>query len=409
MKRNERHMKIGRALAGLGCALVLAGCGRNGAEAPRTATAARGAIRMTVPFQGELEARRVELVAAGVQGSAVLAELAAEGARVEVGDLLARFDASQIEQDLARQENDLIRARQELESLEKAELPLELLDMESKRAEARAELEAEERFLESARGLMERGLMSAGEVAQQERKVAGLQTRGEQLETRIELTRKHVHAARLAKARAALEAAERQRDFTAQQLALCEVRAPVAGVATLVPLPVGGDYRTAHVGDTLFRNQIFLCLPDPAEHVVRGYVGEAELPWVKPGHAVEAVPAAYPDVRLAGRVESVGGMAQTRPGQPVWRKFFPVQIALDPLAEPLPVGLSVRAEIVAGESPDALLLPREAIEWRGAQARVRKLSAAGEAEEVVVRTGLADAAQVEIVAGLAAGDRVLLP
>jgi HlyD family secretion protein len=397
------------AFAALVVAMVWAGCGRNAQQASREAEVTPGTIRMALPFEGELEARRMEMVAAGVQGSAVLAELVAEGARVETGDLLARFDASQIKQDLARQENELVRSRQELESLEKAELPLELLDMESKKMDARAELEAEERFLESARSLKERGLMSEGEVVQQERKVEGLRTRGEQLETRIELTRKHVHAARLAKARAALEAAERQRDFTAEQLAHCEVRAPVAGVATLVPLPVDGEYRTAHVGDTLFHNQIFLCLPDPSEHVVRGFVGEAELPWVKPGHAVEAVPAAYPNVRLSGRVESVGGMAQTRPGQPVWRKYFPVQIALDPFSEPMPIGISVRAEIIAGESARALLLPREAIEWRGAQAWVRRLSNKGDVEEVAVRTGLADVGHLEIVEGLAEGDKVRLP
>jgi len=398
-------MKTRLGFAGGLLALALAGCGREAAVAPRTAVAARGTIRMAIPFQGELEARRVETIAVGVQGSAVLSELVPEGTRVEKGDRLARFDASQIEQDLARQENELVRARQELESLEKAELPLELLDMESKRMDAQAEVAAEERFLESARSLAERGLMSAGEVAQQEQKVAGLKTRGEQMDTRIELTKKHVHAARLAKARAALEAAERQRDFTASQLALCEVRAPVAGTAVLVPLPVGGEYRTAHVGDTLFRNQAFLCLPDPTEHVVRGYVGEAELPWVKPGSAVEAVPAAFPDVKLSGRVESVGGMAQTRPGQPAWRKFFPVQIALDPISEPLPVGISVRADVVAGEASAALLLPREAIEWRGGRSFVRKASG----EETEVKTGLADAAQIEIVSGLAEGDEVALP
>ena len=398
-------MKTRPGFAGWICALLLAGCGGGGEESARTVAAERGDVRMTVPFQGELEARRVEMVAVGVQGSAVLAELVPEGTPVKAGDLLARFDASQIEQDLARQENDLVRARQELESLEKAELPMELLDMESKRMEAQSELEAEERFLESARGLAERGLMSAGEVVQQERKVEALRTRGEQMDTRMELTRKHVHTARLAKARAALEAAERQRDFTARQRELCEVRAPVAGVATLVPLPVGGEYRTAHVGDTLFRNQIFLCLPDPAEHVVRGYIGEAELPWVKPGRAVEAVPGAYPHVKLIGRVESVGGMAQTRPGQPVWRKFFPVQIALDALPEPMPVGISVRAEIVAGEAEHALALPREAVEWRGAQAFVRKASG----EEIAVQTGLADAARIEITGGLAEGEKVRLP
>ena len=398
-------MKTRLGFAGGLLALALAGCGREAATAPRTAVVERGAIRMAIPFQGELEARRVETIAVGVQGSAVRSELVPEGTRVEKGDRLARFDASQIEQDLSRQENELVRARQELESLEKAELPLELLDMESKRMDAQAEVAAEERFLESARNLEERGLMSAGEVAQQEQKVAGLKTRGEQLDTRIELTKKHVHSARLAKARAALEAAERQRDFTASQLALCEVRAPVAGTAVLMPLPVGGEYRTAHVGDTLFRNQAFLCLPDPTEHVVRGFVGEAELPWVKPGSAVAAVPAAFPDVKLSGRVESVGGMAQTRPGQPAWRKFFPVQIALDPISEALPVGISVRADVVAGESSDALTLPREALEWRGGRSFVRKASG----EETEVKTGLADAARIEITSGLAEGDEVALP
>lgn len=398
-------MKARLGLAGLICALGAAGCGREAAEAPRAARASMGEIRMTVPFQGELEARRMELIAVGAQGSAVLAELVPEGTRVEKGDLLARFDASQIEQDLARQENERVRAQQELESLEKAELPLELLDMEGKRLEAEGELGAEERFLETARDLAARGLMSEGEVAQQAGKVDALRTRARQMDTRIELTKRHVHGARLAKARAALEAAERQRDFTASQRALCEVRAPVAGVATLAPLPVGGEYRTAHVGDTLFHNQVFLCLPDPSEHVVRGYVGEAELPWVKPGRAVEAVPAAFPDVRLTGRVETVGGMAQTRPGQPVWRKSFPVQIALDPIAEPLPVGISVRAEIVAGESARALLLPREALEWRGGRSWVRKVAG----EEVEVQTGLADAGRVEIVSGLSEGDEVRLP
>ena len=398
-------MKIVLQSIGLAAILLGAGCGPNDGAVPRTATAARGPIRMTVPFQGELEARHVEMITVGVQGSAVLAELAPEGTRVEQGGLLARFDAAQIEQDLARQENDLVRARQELESLEKAELPLELLELESKARDARAESEAEARFLESVRDLAARGLMSTGEVARQEEKAAAVEMRAGQEQERVELTRRHVHAARLAKARAALAAAEQQRDFTARQLALCEVRAPVAGVATLLPLPVGGEYRTAHVGDTLFHNQAFMCLPDPAEHVVRGFIGEAELPWVKPGNAVAAVPAAFPQVRLAGRVESVGGMAQTRPGQPAWRKYFPVQIALEAFSEPLPVGISVRAEIVAGEAANALLLPREAVIWRAGQAIVRRPGG----EEQAVETGLADDRNVEIVNGLEAGAEVLLP
>jgi len=338
-----------------------------------------------------------------------LAELVEEGTRVQPGDLLARFDSSQIEQDLARQESEYVRTQQELESLEKAELPLELLDMESKLAEGRAEIAAESQFLESARGLMERGLMSESEVAQQEARVSALNTRADQLAMRIDLTREHVHAARLAKARAALAAAGRQRDFLREQLNMCEVRAPVGGIATLVPLPIGGDWRTAHVGDTLHRNQTFLCLPDPAEHVVRGFISEGDLPWVRPGYAAEAIPAAYPHVRLGGKVETVGGMAQTRPGYPAWRRFFPIQIALEPLPEPMPVGLSTTVEILAGEVSEALLVPREAIQWHGTRAMVRRWTDRGPPEEIGIEPGLASATHVEVISGLSEGDPIILP
>jgi HlyD family secretion protein len=385
--------------------LVLSGCGQSGAVVPSTTPVVRDSIRMTVPFQGELAARHVEMIGLGMRGAAVLTELVPEGTVVKAGDLLARFDSSQIEQDLVGQENEVVRTRQELESLEKAELPLELLDLESTRLEAQAELDAEARFLQSVQKLQERGLMSEWEVAQQEEKVAGLQARQEQIGTRLDLTKKHVHTGRLAKARAALEAAEGQRDYTARQLKLCDVRAPVDGVATLVPLPVGRQYRTAHVGDTLYRNQIFLCLPDPTEHIVKGYILESELPWVQPGHAVEAVPTAFPHLRLSGKVDSVGRMAQTRPDEPVWRKYFPVVITLEPLQESMPVGISVRAEVVAGESADALLLPREALEWRDGEAWVTRASG----EAVPVQTGLADLTRIEIIDGLEEGERVRLP
>lgn len=402
-------MKIERiaamvALGGLCCS----GCGPREEEL-RSAVVQRGDVRMAVPFRGELGARRVEMIAVGVQGSAVVEELVAEGTAVEPGDLLARFDSSQIEQDLARLENEWVRAGQELESLEKAELPLEVIEMESKRTAARAELAAEEAFLETARGLAGRGLMSETEVEQQERKAEALRERAKQSETRIELTREHVHAARLAKARSALESAARQRDFALRQLEQCEVRAKVAGIATHVPTTVGGEYRTVQVGDTLYRNQAFLCLPDPTEHVVRGFAEESELPWIRPGNAVEAVPAAFPGAKLTGKVETVGGMAQTRPGQPAWRKYFPVQIALDPLGEPMPTGLSVDAEIAAAESYGTLTVPREAIEWDGSRAHARKRRGDGGWERVEVECGIADAARVEILTGLAEGDEVLLP
>lgn len=414
-------------LGGLVALAALSGCTPRGAEnqtaepsaasGPRWVEIRLGAVRQTLPFQGTLEARNVMQIAAGLQGSAVLEELAAEGVRVQTGDVLARFDTSQIEQDLARQENECVRARQELESLEKAELPLELLELDSKRAEAAAILEAEEAFLVAAKDLEKRGLMTATEVRQQKSKLVALREQADRMDTRIRLTRDHVHTARLAKAKSALAAAERQRNFTAQQLALCVIRAPVDGVVSLVPLPVGGEYRPAHVGDTLFRNQIFMCLPKDRESVIRGYAEEASLPFIQPSASVVATPAAYPDLQLTGHVESVGAMAHTRPGLPLWRKFFPVVIALDPLPQDLPAGLSMHAEITAGEASGKPLVPRVALEARDGRFYARKRSAgtpatagADEATELVeVRMGWVDSEWAEVRSGLTAGDLVQCP
>jgi hypothetical protein len=52
--------------------------------------------------------------------------------------------------------------------------------MEGKRTGIAAELEAEERFLESARGLAERGLMSAAKWSSRRKGGGALRTRGEQ-------------------------------------------------------------------------------------------------------------------------------------------------------------------------------------------------------------------------------------
>ena len=84
-------------------------------------------------------------------------------------------------------------------------------------------------------------------------------------------------------------------------------------------------------------------------------------------------------------------------------------IQLDPLDDSLPVGLSVRADIIAGEAANVLLLPREAIEWRGASAFVRRVRPTGGSDEVAVEIGLADATRIQIMSGLAEGDSVLLP
>lgn len=368
----------------------------------------RGSIRMAVPFQGEMEARRMSLISVGIQGAAVLTELKEEGTVVEKGEWVARLDSSAFEQDLVRHEYEYERAKQELESLEKAELPLELLDMQAQYMAAHSDWMAEQHFLEAAQDLMERGLMAEGEIEQQTAKVAGLLAKVEQIQKRMDLTKAHVHEARLAKSRAALAAAERQRDFARKQIDLCTMYAPESGILVHVPLPIGNEFRTARVGDLLYRNQVFLCIPDMSDYVVRGFIVEAELPWIQPEAAVEITPVALPHLRLTGVVESVGAMAQTRPGYP-GRKFFPVLIALAHVPDGLPTGLSVQAQVITARKEDILKVPRDAVRWVDGQSVVTIQNAAGQFQTRHVQTGIADLTTIEIISGLTEGEVIWRP
>ena len=366
-----------------------------------------GPVTQTLLFRGDLEAREVARIAVRLQGSATLEFLVPEDAPVQPGDLVARFDSAQIEQELARQENEVVRARQEYDSLRLAELPLELLDLESQLQEAREALDGEKAFTADARALLGQNLFSPAELERQVAREAAAAALVSRLETRLSLTRDHLHAARLAKAAAALDAAVAQRDFTARQLSLCEIRAPASGYVSRVPLTVSGAFRSARVGDTLYKNQVFLCMPLGDSFVIRGFASETDLAFLRPGARVTATPDAFPSLRLTGTVESVASMAQSRPGFPVWQKFFPVCIALDPLPDghsqnPLPAGLSVTAEITVGSNPSALRVPRAAVVLRpeGPSVLARPADLSAPPQWLPVATGLADADFVELLAPL---------
>ena len=164
-----------------GVAAVVAGCGREVGGGTvgdgEWLRAERGEVRPWVAVAGVAAPRRVERIASKLQGAGVLVELAAEGSRVAAGDVVARFETSQLEQDLARQEGEVERARQELASLEKAELPLEVLELEAKVGESESELAGEEAFLEVAGDLAGRGLMGDGEVERQQERAEGVRAR----------------------------------------------------------------------------------------------------------------------------------------------------------------------------------------------------------------------------------------
>ena len=124
-------------------------------------------------------------------------------------------------------------------------------------------------------------------------------------------------------------------------------------------------------------------------------VDEEDIPRVTPGLKALLTADAFPGSVYAGRLASI-----TPKGDPV-QKTYRVRIEL-PDDAPLRIGMTVEANIVVAERPEALLVPSTAIR-DGSLFLVED----GRARRVTVRTGVTGPRQTEIVAGLEEGAAVL--
>ena len=122
--------------------------------------------------------------------------------------------------------------------------------------------------------------------------------------------------------------------------------APMDGVVLRRDGEIG---EIAEVGQILYR----VGVPKPLQVVAE--VNEEDIPRVKIGQTVLFRTDAFPDRRLEGKVSEITPMGD------VAAKTFRVKMAL-PDDTPLKPGMSVEANIVTREKPNALLIPADAVQ-----------------------------------------------
>lgn len=389
---------------------LLAGGCRKPAEPvlPDEALVSRGPLSVWTPCEGTLEARRMETILSRFQGRATLIELVPEGSLVKRGDLLVRLDGSQLETDLVKLKSETARAEAELDALEHATIPMELQDFEVQLNDLRYQYDTEKQILEDTRELVDRKLVSRREIEQQELKLSSLEAKTSQIQQHRKLAEAHLHPAKLTQARAAVDAARQQMTLAQQQFSNCVVTAPSDGLAVYLPLHVGNEFRALRVGDTLYPNQPFLCIPDMTEFIVPCFIPESDLARVRVGQPALVTPLAYPDIHLTATVESLGIMAQTQPGYPAWQKYFRVIIRIDQRDERLRPGMSLHVEVCSYSRSEAVLIPRVAVQWEQGNASCQVRTMRG-SERRPLKLGWSDDRYHEVIEGVTAGDRLTLP
>jgi hypothetical protein len=352
---------------------------------------------LTVEVEGELAAVRSKEI--GVPPVAEvdfkIAFLAPEGQPVKEGDTVMRLDTEMIERQLAEKRAELAEAQKKVEQKE-IDLGMKLLDLEQQAAQAKAELGRAQLKVEVPPEVQQRIEL---EKALLDKK--GRERDLQNLEAEGRVTR--------ALTGAELDSLRQQRDRAAGRVKALEdaiekmnVRAPQDGI---VVYRANWRDEKKKVGDSVWFGEVVLSLPDLAEMKGDGFLDEADGGPVKEGQPVTVRLEARSDFDVHGTVSRIGRTVKQRS----WRtplKGYRVEIALEK-TDPtfMRPAMRFRGEVETGRIPGVLLLPRDAVFLRDERPVVWVRRALGW-REVEVELGRSNRTQVEVVSGLAAGDRV---
>ncbi|HYA73021.1 MAG TPA: efflux RND transporter periplasmic adaptor subunit [Roseiarcus sp.] len=334
---------------------------------PPTVTVATAAQREFVDrlfVSGTLVAREEALVAARVDGLAIVELDAEDGDAVAAGQVLARLDRSQLDAQLAQ--NDAATAR-----------------ADAAIAQAQSQIEQFEAQLGLASDDSDRAHKLGGQVmaaATIEQREVAVRTAGAQLA-----------AAKngLALARADRKSREAERQELLVRIARTEVKAPVAGLVSRRTARLGAT--VSSVGEPLFR-----IIKDGAVDL------EAEVPEQSLARLSLGMPA---KLRLPGAANEADGVVRLV-SQEVDKasRTGKARIALAAGA-PARIGSFASGEIEIARS-QGVGVPASAVQREGDGARVLVVRD-GVVETRRVTAGIAEGEGLEILSGVAAGERVV--
>ena len=355
---------------------------RQGASLPRVTTATvrevGGGSPAVLDASGYVTARRQATVSSKITGK-VVEVLVEEGMAVDEGQVLARLDDTTARAALRLAQANLEAARRAV-------------------AETRVRLKQAGLDLERAETLF-------GKKVSAQADLDAARTERQALDARLALERQQVEVAR--------------REVESRQVAVDDtvIRAPFAGVAVSKDAQPGEMISPVSAGGGFTRTGI-CTLVDMSSLEIEVDVGESYIQRVRPDQPVEATLDAYPEWRIPGRVITIVPAADREKATVRVRIGFD---QLDPRILP-DMGVHVAfldegslSSVAAGKPAQArLLVPRAAIRSAAEGGDVAFVvdgedsAASATLERRTVTTGAIEGERIQVLSGLAAGERVVV-
>lgn len=355
------------------------------------AKATRETLISTLPTNGKVEPaewRPVRAEAGGILDQVTVKE----GDSVHSGALIASLRLSQEQSALASAEARVARARADLAVIEGGGRAAELTEVDNALSSSRFQKETAEKELAALRRLL-------GKAATQI-EVDGAERKLRQIEIDIEsLRKKRVAIAAPALERAATEArlkeAQAEVDAARRKIAQAEMRASISGVVYNLAARPGAF---VNPGDSIANIGRLDRLR------VRVYVDEPEVGRVALGQPVKITWDALAGASWEGKVERLP--SEIRPLNT--RQVGEVLCTIENRDGRLVPGVNINAEIRTAIVTNALTIPKEAVQRRGAEPGVFVAQENRIGWRKIV-TGASSATRIEIKSGLADADSVALP
>ncbi|HZF12985.1 MAG TPA: efflux RND transporter periplasmic adaptor subunit [Thermoanaerobaculia bacterium] len=324
-----------------------------------------------------------------------IAYLAPEGAEVRTGTPVLKLDDSELQKKLVEKLGEASSAQQELEKKQanlaqaRGDDELHLAEAEGRRRTSALKADVPPDLVAS-HDLVE----ARSELALAEREIAYVKER-----LRLSAKSGAAEVAELAdkRDRAAARVAEIRR-----QIEQMTVRAPRAGTVVYVA-DRGGEKKK--VGDAVWEGQQVIEIPSLARMRADAFVDEADAGRVAVGQVVRLRLDAHPDTVFTGRVASIRSAVEQRT-EAERQKVVGLTLELD-RTDPLRMrpGMRFQGTAETGRADHLLLMPAEAVLATATGPLVYRKTLLG-VEAVRPRLGRRNGQAVEVLSGLAPGDRV---
>jgi HlyD family secretion protein len=327
-----------------------------------------------------------------------ISRLAREGSEVKKGEPVLSFDATELQRRLEEKTAEADEARKQIEK-ERNDLGLQTKDERMRLSEAEARLRKTALKLEAppdVTGINER------KTAEIEHRIA---TR-EATAVRARLgALERAATARIGLLESKRLEAEAVVARTQDSIRQMSVRSPRDGTVVYITNWRGEKKKE---GDTTWKAERVLEIPDLTKMKADGEVDEVDAGRVAVGQRVTLRLDAHPDDELHGTITSAGVTVQRKRGTQDPLKVLRVEIRLDK-TDPAKMrpGMRFQGLIELGRVRNAVLIPREAVFLSSRGPYIQRRTAL-RVEQVPLTLGRENDKSVEVLEGLAEGDRVLV-